>query len=497
MTASFVAEIHYWDGAAEQIELVTTGEGFATRPGDTPPSKLAAPSLLDPGTYRRELFSGARALGPVRPSFGELRISNLDGRYDGWRNFAFDGRKLVVRYGEGAYPSDFATVFACAIDTITITAKEVRVKLRDRLEYLSRRKVLTQTFAGTEGVEGPPTMVGTIKPRCFGDPGFVPCIQVSAGSQIYFICADFPGGLQSFFQAWDGGMPLTRGADYSSAAECASTAPDPGYCRFWFDLVNGGAWVRCGTPVAVELRAYPLGYQKDGSAYTFGSLAREAGIDDAELGWGVVSQYVNDASMSILDLLQEQAYINFLAFGFDRNDAWQVIPVSAPAAPAAYTFTEWNTKGIEFGQSSDGAVADVSVNIGESWPCQLANGADAQMKDYLSRSPWWATYKLSNRSVLDAHPMAESATVEIKARAIVNSSGWNAWAEKYKELFMVEREKVAVRVPFSVDLLALDLHSAVEIKLLRFGLESGKLYRIVAVQYELSGNPTIQFTIWG
>ena len=103
----FVAEINVAvdDIGTLQTHYACSGEGFATRPGDTPANTPIPPTLLDPGSLRREMFSGDRPFGAVRPAFGEVSMYNGDGRYDAWEHHGFDGRDFVLRWGLWAGPT--------------------------------------------------------------------------------------------------------------------------------------------------------------------------------------------------------------------------------------------------------------------------------------------------------------------------------------------------------------------------------------------------------
>lgn len=153
----------------------TDGIGWVTAASDTPANTHVQPTLTNPGTYRRELFSGNRLYGAVRPAFGAATLSNLDGRYDAWKFHGFDGRRYTVYAGlEGAaFPSAWTVVFRATIQQCDVDFREVRFKLRDDLDLLDK-SILIETFAGTGGVEGDDSMVGVPKVRTIGGPYWHP-----------------------------------------------------------------------------------------------------------------------------------------------------------------------------------------------------------------------------------------------------------------------------------------------------------------------------------
>ncbi len=163
----------------------TDGIGWVTGASDTPSDTHVQPTLTNPGTYRRELFSGNRPYGAVRPSFGAATLTNLDGRYDDWKFHGFDGRRYTVYAGlEGAaFPSAWIVVFRATIQQCDVDFREVRLKLRDDLDLLDK-SILIETFAGTGGVEGNASMAGVPKVRTIGDPFWHPVQPIALVSEV-------------------------------------------------------------------------------------------------------------------------------------------------------------------------------------------------------------------------------------------------------------------------------------------------------------------------
>ncbi len=163
----------------------TDGIGWVTGASDTPADTHVQPTLTNPGTYRRELFSGNRPYGAVRPSFGAATLTNLDGRYDGWKFHGFDGRRYTVYAGQqgAAFPSGWTVVFRATIEELNVGFREVTIKLRDDLALLDK-SILTETFAGTGGVEGQEDLAGTPKPRVIGDPVYHPVTPIPLYGQV-------------------------------------------------------------------------------------------------------------------------------------------------------------------------------------------------------------------------------------------------------------------------------------------------------------------------
>ena len=144
----FVAEITLVVDAIGTTQLfVFATSGFATAPSDTPASTVVSARLANPGNVRRELFSGARVAGGVRPSFGELVLHNTDGALDIWATYGTSGGKVVVRYGPegGAYPGAYTVAYVAYIHALRADFADVRLVLRDRA-YLFERPFATASL---------------------------------------------------------------------------------------------------------------------------------------------------------------------------------------------------------------------------------------------------------------------------------------------------------------------------------------------------------------
>lgn len=205
----FVAELTAAVGSEGILQTfyITTGNGFITKPSDSPANTNVYPRLLDPGTYSRALFSGSKVFGAVRPSFGSVVISNPDGLFDIWKTYGFDGQSFILRIGEegGDYPSSFSTVFKCTMTSIKLTERDVTVNLSDRLSMLDK-PVLNRPLLGTGGVEGTSDMAGEMLPRAFSDPGWIPLKLLDSSNLIYAVQAESTGGLGTSVQLYDRGL---------------------------------------------------------------------------------------------------------------------------------------------------------------------------------------------------------------------------------------------------------------------------------------------------
>lgn len=487
-------------GTEQTFYFADTAMGFTTKPTDTPANTYVAGRLISAGSFRRELFSGKRVTGAVRPSFGELVLDNGDGGLDAWTGYGISGGQVTVRWGEhdAAYPAGYTTVFVCAAQYMVCDFKEIKLRLRDRLNLLEQPLVKT-SFDGSGGLEGTTALAGKLKQWVSSDPGFFPPILVDAAKLLYFVQSTGTGGLGASFDIYEGGAVITRGADYATAADCLATSPAGGQCRFWFGTGgNGPVYVRLGSVPVFDLRVFGDGYQSTGSSWSLIALAATGGIAGGTgTAIGIGAQLIDD-SRSILQVMQDACVPSLAWFGMTRLDAFTCGVLTAPAVTASYGFTQHNAKGWTRTpiQDMDAPVWSVTVHSGKTWPGNLVAGVSGTMSDYLSRTPWWASFSSEDATIKTAHPGAVAEVIETNSRYFQNLASQTAFTAAYFALFGALREFYTFTAQMDADTLALDLHDTVEIKIPRFGLTAGKNMRIITQSIDCD-NSQITFGVWG
>jgi len=471
-------------GTEQTFYAATTG--FTTRPTDTPANTAIGPYLLNPGNYERSLFTGQRTFGAVSSNYGEVVLANHAGQFDELIDYGLDGRQFRLYFGDesAAFPSGYTLVLQCTMLSAEFGLDVVRIKLRDRLTLLDK-PVLTQTFAGTGGVEGSSDMSGAPKPRLFGDTWFIPLVLLDRALNLYY--AHTPAPLLPLFQpmVFDGGVELYRDSNYSSVSDMIGTAPEEGSYRCYTD---GPTYVRLGsTP------AYTVFANSNGGIFSFQDAAIEAGISDAGSGAGtVVNCYVDSASTRWIDVLNEQATSQRITFGFNRLDQWQSLQFAAPSGSPVYTFDRHNCLSIvrRAPESSPLPAYRVHAVSGRVWINRPVLAPAASLDAY----PWMArnyrTDLAASNGMQIKHRLAES--VEITSVPDMTQPS----VDDFLTLFGTRRDQVTVEARFDPALLTLDLNSVVSVQWPRFGYDAGKLFRVIAQRVDFSTN-RLQFTLWG
>lgn len=519
---SFVAEITLVVDANGTTQTFYFGtEGFCTKPTDNPANTVVRELLTDPGSIRRELFSGARVTGENRPTYGQLVLINAAGVLDDWIDYGVSGGKVTVRYGEvgTAYPVAWTTVYVAYAYSLIVDFDQVRVLLRDRL-YLLDRPIVQDVFAGTGALEGTGIATGT-KQVVFGRPGYIPLQLIDQNRQIYFVHAN-ASDERAFVVAgqrylvYDGGVPLTHQGYATSEADFLATTPSAGHFTIYgpgavppTPRTKGPIYIRLGSPAAFDLRVAPIGMLQNFSyenprTWTFRDLCSRAGMNvfltpgsyDKQVG-----NYLVDGDQTYLEVMSDACKSTFSAYGFDNLDNFFTIDLKDPSEGTddpVYTFDVHNSKSItrQPVPGQEVPVWQVQVYSGRTWPGSTATSLTSEEKDTFTRQPWQNAFTGTSTSVKTANPGAEIASVEIVGRDLDSHDARLAYVRRYLYLFGARRDLITLTAPFSPALLDILLHSKVTVKMPRLGCASGRTFRVVTQSYDLRAR-TVTFGLWG
>ena len=99
---------------------------------------------------RRDIFSNGTTMGQSRVGFGEVLLVNLDGGLDYMIDYGYDGRSIIIRYGDetASYPSGFTTVFKGTMEQASFEFKQVSIKIKDRQAELASKKFQLTKYTG-------------------------------------------------------------------------------------------------------------------------------------------------------------------------------------------------------------------------------------------------------------------------------------------------------------------------------------------------------------
>jgi len=482
-----------------KTHIFCTGKAFATRPTDTPANTHIESRVIDPGTITRELFSGDRTFGAVKPSYGFIAFANADGKFDDWKDYGVYGQTLVIREGEegSAYPSEYTDVLIACAGTVNLDFDVMTLGVKDRLSELDK-SVINSKLDGTGGAQGSDD--GRYIQRAFVDPGLFPPVLIDEVKQIYLVQQESAGASQAFSKVYEGGVEITRENDYINEGDLIDNAPSIGRSRYWFGPSGmGPVYFRLGSNPVAQLRCQSNGARTpQGANFTTGDLAAEAGVIGASGGQVIANRLVDDTGTTYRELLNDQARIQLFSFGFDRLNNFFTTLFEAPGVTPVHTFTQHNSYNIrrDAPQGMSTPIYKISANIGKTWPTEFTGSASNAIKGILSLNPWRLQLTHDDESILTKHRSAKSMSIDVIGRYISSTISWPAIYNKFMSLFGVERDFITLTTDFDSETLQIDLHDTVQLKMPRFGMSAGKNFRVISQFLNLKDRE-ITFGLWG
>lgn len=522
-----------------------SADHWTTAPTDTPANTPVRGLLGNPGTLRRELFSGARVTGAITPSWGNVTLANPApdaagaGELDEWVDYGLAGADVTLYWGPvgGAFPATYTVVYVAKCHSFVADSAELTIRLRDDLQLLDQ-PVVTDGFAGTGGIEGTGA-VAKRKQFVAGDPGLIEPILVDAVRQIYFVQSTGTGGLHdawktnpgaeiNAFDVFINGVEVTRSAsNYASADEMLASSPEPGHVKFWFGpdsamvfgAKDGPVYFRLSgdaASIAGDVRVWAYGSPSDADAARLGVawgsffaplFALRAGVSrsrlDGSSGLVVQSRLVDDDS-TYLDVLADAALSYQGWFGFDRlgtfrsgylldpastspywgiTDGVITAPVPAADSVSVYTFTERQMTGQLRREPPSGMEVPVWTVSGTAGDTWPSQVAGGASDELRDycTRKVGASFSGAASATKLRDPGAPAASVKMRGRVLQNSFSIRLWLERYLALYGGQRHFFSFTVPMSDDVLALDLHDCVTLQHRRFGCQAGVKARIVSI----------------
>lgn len=499
------------EGGTETHYLST--EAFVTKPTDTPPNQAFRNRLIDPGAISISIYADSTAGGASKLELGEIVAANKDGEFDAWKDYAFDGREIVVRVGEpgGAYPQDYPAVLAATIERVDITWDKLVIKARDR-SYIFQRPVLTQRFLGTnagaDGLEGTADDIkGRIVPRVYGRAPNIapPCVNIPR--QVYRVS---DGAVADISAVYIRQAAQTRGVDHPTgddllaatvAAGTYQTCLSEGLFKLGAvdglvtaDVVEGGAASDRTAAQLLQRLAIAAGV----SAVDIVSADIDSldGLNPAELGF-----YLDDET-TFLDVMDRIAQSVGAWFAFDPLGKLRIGRLDPPTgAPVATLQKHEELDGVERTTLRDQPAPLWSVTIRHTpiWTTQttdLAGAVDPARRAFLAEPYRAAT--ASEATIRIKHRMAGSAEIETYL-----TSATDAEAEAQRQLAIHGSQHDVFAAPVPIDRLAelmdqngLFLGKELGLDLDRFGLSGGKSFVLLGIRYERRAKRA-SLVLWG
>lgn len=502
---------------------VCSGKGFTTRPADTPANTWYDPRLKQPINIVRSIASPGATSGQSRVALGDVLVSNPDAALDGWIDYAFDGRAIVIRSGDeaAAYPGGFTTEFVGTMDYPDFSTAFITIKLReyqremDAPVQIARYGGTNALPAGVDGVVG--DLKGKSRPLLYGRVTNVPPPNVNTSQLIYELSS---AAVSTCTAVYDRGIALTVGATYTNMADMIANAPAASTFRFLNTAT--GSYIRLGSSPAGTVTADAE--QASGTPATetaaqiFSQLLTRAGTN-----LGNPSRYTMHAGdVAALDALDASviglfvgAELTFLAamdqvagsvgawWGGNHSGEFRIQRLVAPGGTPAYTFTandivppleRLSTRDEDRGVP----VYQVTCRYAKNWTVQtdLAAGVSDARRAVVAQE--WREATSKDTRVQTKYLLA---TTIVADTLYATEAGALAEAFRRQSLRALQRHRFDITVQYTAATAALDLGDIVGLSHTRYSLslggsDTGQLFTIIAVTPDAAAR-RIMFTLWG
>jgi hypothetical protein len=514
----YLLEIGAHDGTNPLTLRVSSANfgGFMTGPNDTPADTFYPDGIIDPGYVSRHLFAEGRTLGRSEVGYGDIVISNASGAFDGWLNYGFDGRAVVLkRLASPRAPFASAQTLLRATMTrldSTDAYRTMRLRLYDRRLELDKpfqqNRYAGTTLSAGATAEGTADMKGRVKPRAYGYCDNVPVPCVNPFNLIYQVNDGPVAGIA----VYDGGAPLIFAGNHANLAALTAAAVLPG--RFitcvalgLFKLGSVPAKLvtadiaeastldgRSAANIAIRMLAsVGLTGAANVNASSFNTLFA---ANPAELGIYI------DSERTTLDVVSEVLASVGAWIVPSTAGVFEVGRLSAPGTP---TFEIGKYDIHTDGEGSFGIVSNpdtvgglpafrINLTYGRNWQVQddggLAACVSADRRGFLAVDR--RTIRVDNTALLTKHPLASELTIDTLLR---NASEATVEANRRAGLYGTRRDVVTLSARRD-DYAAAQLGATGTLKLNRLGYQAGR-NMVVIGRREDPANERVDLTLWG
>jgi hypothetical protein len=494
---AYLVEIDAWTGAGvETLRLATTT--IVTRPTDVPANTPYQGAITDVGSLVRQIFAGGATTGQPSVSYGYVEIANLDGRFDAWLDYGFDGRafRLKALRSKGAPVAGAETIFVGTLAGIdgSDAMRALRLRVRDRLAELNR-PLLTARYAGTtisgslSTAEGDADLKDKVKPRVFGRVLNAPAVAANRFRLLY----QWSAGPVAALAVYDGGLALTPTVDYPTLSSLLA------------GTLTGGQYATCLAQGIARLGGAPeftvTADVTEGVALADRSAARVVGrILDA---MGVADR--DEASFAALHaaapaevgvhVTEEDKGLDVVARVLDSvgaalvpstTGAMRLVRLQVPSGAPVKTIRARDIVGgseaiaLAVGAKGEGEGVPayrVILTHGRVWQTlsgtELAGAVAAERRAYLETAEREA--KAESAAVLAVHPLAPEIKIET---LLLDAADAAAEATRRLAIYGARRDRASIPLVFDEGS-AVDLGDVVAIDHPRFGWAGGKLLQVL------------------
>lgn len=472
---------------------------YTSRATDTPALTHYESRLLQPGLMRRDLFAPGQPGGQISVGYGLVEIINT-GDLDDYSRASFDGRTYRLKLGYTDQPlSSFIEVMRATMEQAEFTATRLNLKLRDRTAELDKPVTELKYLGNGTDLEGDETLKDRYKPVVLGHVLNVSPVLVNEAKRIYQVSTT---PIYSITGVYEGGMVYAQGADYTSEADLLANAPAASTVRVWPE----GGLMRFGSIPTAAITANVI----DDGGSTVGRVLEQLAIaagwpadeisagdrDDvsASTNYAGVGLYVDNGGSALASMNQIAAGLG-VWFGPDRLGTLRMGVLTEPSGTPTLTLTDTEIISLERRAQQTLPAKKITLKYQKNWTVQpdVLGAVDPARRDWL---------KQEYRQVVEIHSrnaITRKLSPELDFESLISTSISTARANIVRliELYGVPREILSAEVRIVPDTtLTLDLNDVIEVVYPRYGLDAGKLYRVIGLQADYQTG-RLEIELWG
>jgi hypothetical protein len=393
------------------------------------------------------------------------------------------------------------------MEQVEFTFSKVTILARDKLAIVDM-PLQTTLYAGNnalpDGVEGVADIAKSPKPLLYGQVFNIAPIMVNSSKVTYQIN---DGAIQSVGNVYDKGIALTAGADYANVTALHAASP------------ASGTFITCLTLGYIRLGAVPTGLltcdATQGAASSNRTVAQV--LKAMALKAGIASGDINASDVTALDTINNSVIGIWIDgadsamvamdkvaqsigayFGFDALGSLRMGLFTTPTGSATLEIDINNILSIEHSRTND---TDKGI---PAWRVNLTYQKNYSVQDFDLAGAVTA----ARRSVLSLPALTKSAedsaiktqyalapTIE-KESLLVDATAAQTEATRLLNLYKTSRDLYTVTIALDLTTTLPDLNNIVTVTMNRFGLNSGKLFKIIGIESDYSKNRAT-LTLWG
>ena len=530
-----LVEAVYYDSGSEHTVYMSNGI-FVSDPTDTPASMPYDDVIRDIPQFSSQLSDALE--GFTVPSWGDIIISNELFAFDDWLDYAWDGRRVTLLYGDSSWPkADFRTILSGTIAEVTSdSSSTLKMSIRDKQWMLNvpvqsklvgepelvsgttykvsdsavtsidsvwdNGTLLTLTSQYTVDVaNGRFTLVspavgrvtaaftdnngnasiGSVIPLCFGQCFNVTPIQINASLLKYQV---HDGPIEAITAVRDNGVPVPYTVNLSTGTFILTYSPvgvvtaDVKGAKPSTYLTKVGDIVNHIVTTRTELTSGDI---DSTSLSAFITLCPQ-----------LIGLYLSGRA-NVIDVIDK--LITSVGGWYSFNRSGKLI-LGRMDVPSGTTSSELVADDIIFGglslSSQSMATATERIGYSKNYTIQNTTAGSLTPSEKLSYYQPIKIVSANNQSVRTTHLLAIEP--DLKETLLVTQSNAQAEANRLLGIWQIPRKTFTVECIISP--LTINLGDVVLLTHPRYGLSDGKLLRVIGIRESVTTR-RIALTLWG